>query len=163
MPNTASAPRSRLAWKYLVIRTPKPLYSLQLNNLAPANLAANDRGPAFALRPVASRTGIRGRQKGPEGKMTTRITQIEDQEKKRTTIRVEGSLHGEDAEVLENTLMNLQHEQMHEVAIDLTNISFLDSESASVLCRLKKLGVELVGLHFFVQQILELAQSSETN
>lgn len=94
--------------------------------------------------------------------MTTRITQIEDQNEKRTTIRVEGSLHGEDAEVLENTLMNLRSE-MHNVAIDLTNISFLDSESASVLCRLKKLGVELVGLHFFVQQILELAQGSETN
>jgi anti-anti-sigma regulatory factor len=95
--------------------------------------------------------------------MTTRITQIEDEQKKRTTIRVEGSLHGEDAEVLESTLMSLQSEQMQNVAIDLSNISFLDSESASVLRRLKTLGVELVGLHLFVQQILELAQGSETN
>jgi anti-anti-sigma regulatory factor len=95
--------------------------------------------------------------------MTTRITQIEDQDAKRTTIRVEGSLHGEDAEVLENTLMNLRSEQMQNVAIDLSHISFLDSESASVLRRLKTLGVELVGLHLFVQQILELAQGPETN
>lgn len=94
--------------------------------------------------------------------MTTRITQIEDEKENRTTIRVEGSLHGEDAEVLESTLMNLRSEQIQNVAIDLSNISFIDSESASVLRRLKALGVELVGLHLFVQQILELA-AAETN
>lgn len=92
--------------------------------------------------------------------MTTRITQLDDQTNEKTTLRVEGSLHREDAEVLEETYSNLRAENVENIAIDLSNISFMDSESASVLCRLRKLGVELVGLHFFIQLVIEMAENS---
>ena len=91
--------------------------------------------------------------------MTTRITQIDDQAGEKTTLRVEGSLHREDAEVLETTYTNLR-EQVSNIAIDLSSISFVDRESASVLCRLRNLGVELVGLHFFTRQVIETAEDS---
>jgi anti-anti-sigma regulatory factor len=90
--------------------------------------------------------------------MTTRITKIGNTEK--TTLRVEGSLRLEDAEVLENTYTSLRAEQLKKVAIDLSGLSFLDSESASVLRRLRDLGVELVGLHLFTQQLIEMAENS---
>jgi anti-anti-sigma regulatory factor len=92
--------------------------------------------------------------------MTTRITKIGNRSGRKTTLRVEGSLRLEDAEVLESTYANLSSEQAGDVAIDLSGLSFLDSESASVLCRLRDLGVELVGLHFFTRQLIEMAEHS---
>ena len=92
--------------------------------------------------------------------MTTRITKIDDRSNEKTTLRVEGSLRLEDAEVLESTYADLDEEQLRNVAIDLSGISFLDSESASVLRRLRNLGVELVGLHFFTQRLIEIAENS---
>ena len=92
--------------------------------------------------------------------MTTRITKIDDRSNEKTTLRVEGSLRLEDAEVLESTYADLDEEQLRNVAIDLSGISFLDSESASVLRRLRDLGVELVGLHFFTRRLIEMAENS---
>ena len=91
--------------------------------------------------------------------MTTRITTIDDQAPERITLRVEGSLHLEEAEELERTYSGLQRDEAGRVSIDLSGISFVDSESASVLCRLRNLGVELVGLHFFVQRVIEAAEN----
>lgn len=87
--------------------------------------------------------------------MTTRITKIRKEAGEKTVLRVEGSLHLEDAAVLESTYMDLCDEHANGIAIDLAGLSFLDSDSASVLCRLKKQGAELIGIHFFVQQILQ--------
>lgn len=92
--------------------------------------------------------------------MTTRISKIADNGNERTTLRVEGTLHVEDAQVLERTYEALDADQSRNVAIDLSGISFLDSESASVLCRLRDAGVELVGLHFFTQRLIEMAENA---
>ncbi len=92
--------------------------------------------------------------------MTTRITRIRKAEGRKTTLRVEGSLRLADAQVLESTYTNLRAEQFENVAIDLSGLSFLDSESASVLRRLRDLGVELVGLHFYTQRLIEAAETS---
>jgi len=92
-----------------------------------------------------------------EKRMTTRITKINKQDGERTVPRVEGSLHLADAEVLESAYMDLCEQHSNSIAIDLAGLSFLDSDSASVLCRLKKQGAELIGIHFFVQQILQAA------
>ena len=89
--------------------------------------------------------------------MTTRITKFES-DKRRTTLRVEGSLHTEDAEVLEKTFSKLRAQNVRDIEIDLSNITFLDTESAAVLCRLQTLGAELIGLHFFTQKLIEIAQ-----
>jgi len=91
--------------------------------------------------------------------MTTRISRIESDGSERTTLRVEGSLRVEDAEVLEQAFAKLQQEESQQVAIDLSGLSFLDSDSASVLCRLRDAGVELVGLHFFTRRLIEMAEN----
>lgn len=91
--------------------------------------------------------------------MTTRITQVEGQTGTITTLRVEGSLRLPDAELLESTYLELHAKHEGGIAIDLAGTSFLDSESASVLCRLKRRGVELIGLHYFVQQIIQAAEN----
>ena len=91
--------------------------------------------------------------------MTTRITKLESSETK-ITLRVEGSLHTEDAAVLESTFAKLRAQNGHQIEIDLSDITFIDSDSAAVLCRLQALGAELVGLHFFAQKLIEIAQNS---
>lgn len=91
--------------------------------------------------------------------MTTRITKLEAN-KNKTRLRVEGSLRVEDAEVLERTFANLRAQKIQDIEIDLSDINFVDTESAAVLCRLQALGAELIGLHFFGQRLLEIAQNS---
>jgi len=91
--------------------------------------------------------------------MTTRITQVNGQTGKQTTLRVEGSLRLADAELLESTYLELSARHDGQIAIDLAGTNFLDSDSASVLCRLKRNGVELIGLHYFVQQIIQAAEN----
>jgi len=91
--------------------------------------------------------------------MTTRITKVDGQTGKITTLRVEGSLRLADAELLESTYRELSAKLNGQIAIDLGGTSFLDSDSASVLCRLKRSGVELIGLHYFVQQIIQAAEN----
>ena len=91
--------------------------------------------------------------------MTTRITQVDGQAGKITALRVEGSLRLADAELLEATYLELQATQKNPITIDLAGTNFLDSDSASILCRLKRRGVELIGLHYFVQQIIQAAEN----
>ena len=91
--------------------------------------------------------------------MTTRITQVDGQTGKITTLRVEGSLRLADAELLESTYQELSSRQNGQIAIDLAGTNFLDTDSATVLCRMKKRGVELIGLHYFVQQIIQAAEN----
>ena len=91
--------------------------------------------------------------------MTTRITQVDGQAGRITALRVEGSLRLADAELLEATYLELQAKQQSQIAIDLAGTNFLDSDSASILCRLKRKGVELIGLHYFVQQIIQAAEN----
>ena len=91
--------------------------------------------------------------------MTTRITQVDGQAGRITALRVEGSLRLADAELLEATYLELQAKQPSQIAIDLAGTNFLDSDSASILCRLKRKGVELIGLHYFVQQIIQAAEN----
>ena len=93
------------------------------------------------------------------GVMTTRITQVEEQAGKVATLRVEGSLRLADAELLESTYLELRAKHKGTITIDLAGTSFLDSDSASILCRLKRRGVELIGLHYFVQQIIQAAEN----
>jgi anti-anti-sigma regulatory factor len=90
--------------------------------------------------------------------MTSRITQVNGHPEKTMTLRVEGSLHLADAELLESTYLELRAKHDGNIAIDLAGTSFLDSDSASVLCRLKERGVELIGLHYFVQQLIQAAE-----
>jgi ABC-type transporter Mla MlaB component len=77
-------------------------------------------------------------------------------------LRVEGTLHRRDAELLERVCGDLVSQTRKRITLDLSNLSFLDSDSAAVLCLLKReLGVSLEGLHLFIEKVVELAEECE--
>jgi anti-anti-sigma regulatory factor len=94
--------------------------------------------------------------------MPTRITQIDAPERGSTVLRVEGSLYPADAHVLEGLCRDIGRNTGHAVTLDLADLSFIDSESAGVLSRLRReRGVRLEGLHLFVQKVIELADAAD--
>ena len=92
--------------------------------------------------------------------MTTRITQLEGRVAGgRALLRVEGTLGRADAELLEQVCTDLKAQTGASITVDLTEVSFLDGESAAVLARLRREHeVSLQGVHFFVQQVIEIAE-----
>ena len=77
-----------------------------------------------------------------------------------TLLKVEGSLYLRDAELLEKICRDVREETGHDLILDLADLSFLDSESASVLCRLKReQNVTLEGLHLFIAKVIELTEA----
>jgi anti-anti-sigma factor len=95
--------------------------------------------------------------------MTTRITQLEGHVTGgRAMLRVEGTLSRAEAELLEHVCSDLRAQTGANVTVDLADISFLDSESAAVLARLRReQEVNLEGVHFFVQQVINIAERGE--
>jgi anti-anti-sigma factor len=94
--------------------------------------------------------------------MPTQITQIEDNESNRTVLRVSGSLTLEDARLIERLCIEIKGETQRRIVLDLADVDFLDSESASVLTRLQEeFGVEVEGMQFVVQSAIDLAERSE--
>lgn len=80
-----------------------------------------------------------------------------------TLLKVEGTLYLEDAELLEKICRDIGEETGHHLTLDLADLSFLDSESASVLCRLKReQDVALEGLHLFIAKVIELTEAEAT-
>src|SRR4030095_3718927 len=77
-----------------------------------------------------------------------------------TVLKVEGSLYLQDAELLERICRDLGAQNGQHLILDLADLSFLDSESASVLCRLKReQNVSLEGLHLFIAKVIELTEA----
>jgi anti-anti-sigma regulatory factor len=92
--------------------------------------------------------------------MPTRITRVENQEGAARALKVEGTLTLADAELLEAVCDELREQSDDGVRVDLSAITFLDSESASVLCRLRRQGISLEGLDLFVRKVVELAEKN---
>ena len=81
--------------------------------------------------------------------------------KKPTIMKVEGALHLQDAELLERISHEVSEQTGQTVVIELSNICFIDSASAAVLCRMKsEQGVTFQGLNLFIKKVLELADGS---
>jgi anti-anti-sigma regulatory factor len=94
--------------------------------------------------------------------MPIRITEIDEAEGDETVLRVEGSLYLEDAQLLEKVCRDLGSQRKRPVRLDLAGLSFLDSASASVLCRLKREhGVRLKMRQLFIGKVIELAEAPE--
>lgn len=91
--------------------------------------------------------------------MPTRITQVGCQTGATRSLKVEGTLTRADAELLEG-ICNELCAQSSCVSVDLADITFLDSDSASVLCRLKRQGISLEGLDLFVRKVVEVAEET---
>lgn len=91
--------------------------------------------------------------------MATKLTQIEDTERGKLVLRVEGELMLEDAILLEKIALGLREENEKNLTLDLADLDFMDSESAPVVKRLEKEhGFEIEGLQFFLQKIVDEAE-----
>jgi len=79
-----------------------------------------------------------------------------------TVFKVEGTLYLSDAELLEKICRDVRNETRRPVTLKLDELSYLDSESAAVLCRMKReQNVTLEGLHLFIEKVIELTEESE--
>ena len=77
-----------------------------------------------------------------------------------TWLKVEGSLYQEDAELLEKICRDIGEQTGAPLTLDLADLCFLDSDSASVLLRLKReQNVNLEGLHLFIQKVIEITEA----
>jgi anti-anti-sigma regulatory factor len=93
--------------------------------------------------------------------MPTRITQVDEPDEAATRLRVEGSLYSADAELLERICRDIRQDSGRAITLDLSDLSFLDSDGAAVLSRMKReQGVMLEGLHLFIQKVIELAEGA---
>jgi len=87
--------------------------------------------------------------------MPTQITELEDKERGKTVLRIEGTLMRDDAVLLEKIALDLRELRGGIVALDLADLDFLDSESAPILKRLEREhGFEIEGIEFFLQTIV---------
>lgn len=84
--------------------------------------------------------------------MTVKITQMDDF-KGKIVLRIEGKLLSDDADLLEQTFEAL--ETSKGVEIDMSGITFIDSDSASVIKRLEQKGAALSGVDFFIRTVIE--------
>lgn len=85
--------------------------------------------------------------------MPTSMTQVEDLERGKTLLRVEGSLMKEDAVLLEKIVLDMRQQLEKNITLDLADLDFMDSESAPILKRIEREhGFELEGLEFFLQK-----------
>jgi len=87
--------------------------------------------------------------------MPTNITQLEDLERGKTILRVEGSLTLRDAELLERIALDLRQQTGKNLTLDLADLHFMDSESAPVLKRIEREhGFEIEGVEYFLQKVV---------
>jgi anti-anti-sigma regulatory factor len=79
-----------------------------------------------------------------------------------TVFKVEGTLYLSDAELLEKICRDVCNQTERPVSLELAGLSYLNSDSAAVLCRMKReQGVRLEGLHLFIGKVVELAEECE--
>lgn len=80
----------------------------------------------------------------------------------RTVLKVEGTLYLRDAELLEKICRDVGNQTQRLVTLELAGLDYLDSESAAVLCRMKReQNVRLEGLRLFIEKVVELTEESE--
>jgi ABC-type transporter Mla MlaB component len=79
-----------------------------------------------------------------------------------TVFKVEGTLYLRDAELLEKICRDVGNQTRRPVTLELDGLSYLDSGSAAVLCRMKReQNVRLEGLHLFIEKVVELTEECE--
>jgi len=87
--------------------------------------------------------------------MPTNITQLEDAERGKTVLRVEGSLRLEDAVLLEKIALDLREKAGRNLTLDFADVHFMDSDSAPIVKRLEREhGFEIEGIEYFLQRVV---------
>ena len=76
--------------------------------------------------------------------------------------KVEGTLHLKDAELLEGICRRASAQTGRPVTIELNDVCFVDSDSAAVICRMKRENIVIIeGLNLFIRKVMELVDESE--
>jgi hypothetical protein len=76
--------------------------------------------------------------------------------------KIEGALHLKDAELLEGICRQVSDETGRPVSIELNDVCFVDSDSAAVICRMKREKIVTIdGVNLFLRKVMELADESE--
>ncbi len=92
--------------------------------------------------------------------MPTVIQEIEDVERGKTILRVEGEMFQEDALLLEKIALGMREQSGKNITIDLADLHFLDSDGAPILKRLSDEHLfEIEGLLIFLQRAVEENES----
>ena len=83
------------------------------------------------------------------------MRQVEDFERGKTILRVEGSMMHDDAVLLEKIVLDMREQLGKNLTLDLADLDFLDSESAPIIKRIEREhGFELEGLEIFLQKAI---------
>lgn len=91
--------------------------------------------------------------------MPTTLTELQDDERGKTILRVEGSMMHEDALLLERIALDLREHHGKNITLDFADLDFLDSESAPILKRIEQIhGFEIEGMEFFLQTMINDAE-----
>jgi anti-anti-sigma regulatory factor len=92
--------------------------------------------------------------------MPTTITEVEDTERNKRILRVEGSMTRDDAVLLEKIALDMRAHTGENLTLDLADLDFLDSESAPILKRMEhEHGFEIEGIQIFLQTIINEVES----
>lgn len=95
--------------------------------------------------------------------MPTTLTQIEDVERGKTVLRVEGQMMEQDAILLEKIALDLREQSGNNLTLDLADLDFLDSDSAPILKRMQsEHGFEIEGVEFFLQSVINETENRKT-
>ena len=87
--------------------------------------------------------------------MATQITQLDDIERGRTVLRIEGQMLQDDATLLSRIARDLADETGRDVTIDVADLDFIDSEAATILKHLQTSnGFELTGVEILLQNAI---------
>lgn len=84
--------------------------------------------------------------------MPTHIKQLRDEDRKSTTLKIEGDLLHDDAVLIRNLVIDLLDVPDERVVVDLADLDYLDSEAAHILNNLTALSrVTIEGIEIFLQ------------
>ena len=96
--------------------------------------------------------------------MATVIQEIEDVERGKTILRVEGEMFREDAILLEKIALGMRERSGKDITIDLADLHFLDSDGAPILKRMSdEYDFEIEGLLIFLQRAIEEIENRNEN
>ena len=114
-------------------------------------------------RPKSETSAVKGIGENgdqPDGSLPENVTR--DPGTVPTVFKVEGTLYLRNAELLEKICRDVSNQTKRPVTLELAGLSYLDSDSAAVLCRMKReLNVSLEGLHLFIEKVVELTEEYE--
>ncbi len=91
------------------------------------------------------------------------MTEVEDLERNKTILRVEGEMMYDDAVLLEKIALAMRADAGKNLTIDLADLDLLDSDGASILVRLEREhGFELEGVEFFLQNVIDETEKRQS-